>query len=655
MNLAFSHPLFLFGLAAGILPILIHRLIQRKAVSRDFSAVRLLLQSQKIMSRPHRLKHFLLLALRVLAVSTLALIMARPILMPRGLQAMAADGVKALILDNSLSMGYREERGERFEIAKEAGRKILESFGGQVAVIPTVSALKAASGERENRWMDPDEARQTLDTIPLSYGRGNPGAALSLAYRELRDTMGPKEIVILSDMARGDWEGFDWSKMGVVSGETDVHFFRIGGENRDDNFAVKRLELAEGEAVKGVPSRLEVAVANFSGRDGAPLVQLYLSGVKVDQKKVEVKAGGEGRLSFELFLNRPGWVEGEIRLSGDALPLDDTFYFSLKVRERVRVLLVDGDPGRSLKSSESYYLANALNPGGFDTSAFLSRVVTDEEFAGIELQPYEAVFLLDVAKPPGSRVASFLETGKPVFLFLGDRVIPGEYNRIPLFPWRLGEIRGEGRPERIVQADVRHGGLRDFSGPPGESLKKASIYRYYRIEGATRKLLSLGSQDPLLVEASQEKGRLFLFASSANLDWNDLPLKAAYLPLIQGLLKDAVGLSKDNLPATLRIGDPLEEKLTQVTGPAGGPGVYGFSLGGKEIRRGVNPPLEESDLSKLSGGEIQKRFGTLRVKIWEYREEEWNKGLTGKRELWPFLLGFLLVVLMAEMGVASRT
>ena len=68
MNLAFLNPLFLFGLAAGILPILIHRLIQRKAIPRDFSAVRLLLQSQRIMARPQRLKHILLLALRVLAV-----------------------------------------------------------------------------------------------------------------------------------------------------------------------------------------------------------------------------------------------------------------------------------------------------------------------------------------------------------------------------------------------------------------------------------------------------------------------------------------------------------------------------------------------------------------------------------------------------------
>lgn len=292
MSLAFSNPLFLFGLAAGILPILIHRLIRRKAIPRNFSAVRLLLRSQQIMSRPHRLKHFLLLALRVLAVVSVALIMARPLLMPRGLQAMSGSGVKALILDNSLSMGFREERGERFELAKKAARKILEDFSGRVIVIPTVFMEDRAALEGEILWMKPDEARKALDKIRLTFGKGDPAAALGLAYRTMKDQEGPKEIVVIGDMARGDFEGFDWKKMGVVSAEADLHFFRIGGPDRNPSFAVKGVELAEGEGVVDVPSRLSVRVANFSGRAGSPLVQLYLSGVKVDQKTVEVKAGG---------------------------------------------------------------------------------------------------------------------------------------------------------------------------------------------------------------------------------------------------------------------------------------------------------------------------------------------------------------------------
>ena len=51
---------------------------------------------------------------------------------------------------------------------------------------------------------------------------------------------------------------------------------------------------------------------------------------------------------------------------------------------------------------------------------------------------------------------------------------------------------------------------------------------------------------------------------------------------------------------------------------------------------------------------MQKRFGTIPIQMVEYKEEFLSKGVAEKRELWPFLLSFLLVVLAAEMGVASR-
>ncbi len=658
MNLAFLNPLFLFGLAAGILPILIHRLTEKKAILKKFSAVRLLLQSQKVMARPHRLKHLLLLALRILAVMSLVFMMARPVLTRQSLLTPVDSGAKILILDNSLSMGYREERGERYDLAKRAAKEVLEGRKGEVMLIPTAPLQGRAAGRNEIRWMSPQEALSELAVIPLSFGRGDPGAALVAAYRGLKDIKASKEVLIISDTARGDWEGFSLSKLGVVSSEAGVTFLRIGGPNQDSNFAVKGVVLAEGEAVAGVPARLEVTVVNFSDKSGSTLVQLYLSGVKVDQKSMELKAGQEGRALFELFLEKPDWANGEVRLSGDQMPLDDVFYFPLKIREKVGVLIVDGDPKTSLKASESYYLVNALNPGGSEGSPFLTKVITEEELTSLGPVPYDALFLLNVSRPQTSRMASFLEAGKPVFIFLGDRVIPEEYNSIPLFPWRLGGVKeaGDSKPARIAQANYDRESLRPFSSPKGESLKGASFRRYFKIDGSTKNLLTMENNDALLVQAELGKGTLFLFASSVDLDWNDFPLKAAYLPLIQGLLKEVVGLTRDSLPAGIRFGEPFEEKSspTQVTGPQGGPGIYQFFPQSDELRRAVNPPLEESDLGKVSDGEIKKMFGMINTRMVEYKEGTRSTVPAGGKELWPFLLAFLLVVLAAEMGVASR-
>jgi hypothetical protein len=657
MNLSFLNPLVLLGLVAGILPVLIHRLTKRDAIPRKFSAVRLLLQSQQVMAKPQRLKHLLLLALRVLAVLSLILMMARPVLTGPGFLAKGSEEAKVIILDNSLSMGYREDGGERLALAKKAAREMIEETRGRILILPTSSTHRQLVPQHEVRWLSSEEALREIERISLSFGRGDPAKALSLAYHRLKELKTPGEILILTDMVRGDWEGFNLSKIETLSGETPITFVRIGGANRDPNLALKEAKFVEGEAVVGVPLRLDATVSNESDQTGSTLVQLYLTGVKRDQKAMGLKAGEEEKTYFELSLDKPGWVDGEIRLTGDRLVYDDIFYFTLKIRDKVRVLIVDGDPRLSLRTGESYYLVNALHPGKAEGSPFLTRIITEPELDGHDLKPYDAVFLLNVARPQASKLIPFLESKKPVFIFLGDRVIAEEYNKIPLFPWRIQELKdtGASRPESISKIDINHESLRSFSGPTGESLRKASFYRYFRVDGSGKNLLTLGNKDPLLCEADLGNGKLFLYASSADLDWNDLPLKAAYLPLIQGLLKEAVGLGRESFPKGIRVGESFEEKSSpvQVMGPAGGPGIYRFSLPTGEVRHGMNPPLEELDLRKASPEEMKKRFGTLDIKVVEYKEGMISGVHGRKKELWPFFLGFLLIVLAVEMAIAN--
>jgi hypothetical protein len=654
MSLTFLNPLFLFGLAAGILPILIHRLTQRKAIPRKFSAVRLLLQSQRVTAKPQRLKHLLLLCLRILMVLVIVFMMARPVLTRPGIAGLQTGGAKVIILDNSLSMGFREQGGERFDLAKKAAKEALKGFEGQVAIIPTVDVQMRETAAKGVQWIKAEEARKEIETTPLSFGRGDTSSALGLAYQRLKDLKISKQILILSDMARGDWEGLDLSKLGTVS-DADVTFLRIGGQDRDPNFSIKSVSLIEGEAVVGSPARLEAVVSNLSEKSGTRLVQLFLSDTKVDQKSIDIKAGEDGKAYFELFMEKTGWINGEVRLSGDSLPSDDIFYFPLKVREKIRVLIVDGDPKTSLKASESYYLVNALRPGGSESSPFQVRVITETELASVDLRPYDTIFLLNVSRPYSSRLASFLESGKPVFIFLGNCISPEEYNAFTLLPWRIGGLRDlSQKPERISQIDPGRKSLNSFS-IESKSLKKASFQRYFKIEGSKRNLLTLGNQDPLLIEAEIGKSKLFLFTSSADLDWNDLPLNAAYLPLIQGLLKEAVGLRGSSVPAGLRIGEPFREQVrpVQIRGPQGGPGIYQFSLPSGEVRRGVNPPYEESDLAKMAEGELQKKFGTIPVKVIEYKEGTLKDIQGGRKELWPYLLAFLMAVIAVEMGLAN--
>jgi hypothetical protein len=650
MNLAFFNPLFLFGLAAAVLPILIHRITQKKIVRRDFSAVRLLIQSQRVTARPQRLKHLLLLALRMLAVATVALMMARPALVRPGFASFLKSGWDVLILDNSMSMGFVEDRGRRFDVAKKAAREALEGFGGRVALIKTASLGRG----QDSRWMSPEETLRQLDVIPLSFGRGDGTSALTSAYLELEEMKGERQILVISDMARRDWEGLDLSKAGVVP-EGNVTFLRVGGFARDPNLCIKDVSLTDDEIVAGVPASLEVTVGNLSDKPGAALVKLSFSGVKRDQKTITLRPGGEEKVTFNLVVDNPGWMDGEVTLSSDRLPSDDVFYFPMMVKEKVKVLIVDGDPGSSLKSSESYFLLSALRPGGQEESPFLTRVVTESGMADMDLGAYDTLFLLNVARPDLSIIASFLETGRPVFVFLGDRVVPEAYNTFSLAQWRIGERINLGESAGQVPRVQPDQGTLDLPARFKDLLKKASVRSYFRIEGGAKHLLTLSSQDPLLVEEEAGKSKLFLFASSADLDWNDLPLNAVYLPIVQALVNEAVGRAGSSIPADIRVGDSLKEEgpFSQIEGPQEVPGIIRSRLASGEARRGVNVPYEESDLVKMREDELKKKFGPMNVTVLEYKEGSLKDLQGGRKELWPGLLVFLLALLLLEMMLAN--
>jgi hypothetical protein len=650
MSLTFVNPFLLFGLAAVTLPILIHRIAKKKPVVRKFSAVRLLLQSRQTTAKPQRLKHLLLLALRILAIAAMVLMMARPVLVRPGTASFIEEGARVVILDNSLSMGYREDRGQRYEIAKKAVQETLADFGGRVVLIPTAD-VSAGQGFA---WMNPREALKATASIPLAFGRGNPAAALYSGYQQLKNLKMPEQILFVGDMARSDWENLDLTRLGTIP-EAELIFLRIGAAGRDPNFRIKNVRLQDDAVVAGVPSRLEVMVSNLSDQAGTRVVEVDLGNRKVDQKSIALEPGQEGTVYFELLVDKPGWQDGEIKLSADRLAVDDVYYFTVKTFDKVKVLVVDGDPRTSLKASESYFLSSALNPGASERSPFRTRVIVPGEMDRADLRSYDTIFLLNVARPDFSRLASFVEKGSPLFFFLGDRIVPEAYNRFSLFPWQIRARADPGEGAETIQPAGLSAELPGFLSGLADNLKRASIKTYYRVEGTFKPLLILGNREPLLMEAPAGKSRIYLFASSADLAWNDLPLTAAWLPLLQGLVKNAVGMTQISVDKGIRFGEPFGEQgpSTQTKGPPGGPGIYQFRLPAGEVRQAVNVPTEESDLTKISEDELRKKFGAIDLKVVEYAQDGLHGLRGGRKELWPALLGLLLTVLALEMILAN--
>src|SRR5438477_11948527 len=102
--LAFANPWLLTGLAAVGLPVLIHYLTRARPRRVAFPPFKFLLEACAGQQAIHRLRTFVLLAVRSLAVMALVFLFARPFLKPSG--AAAHPGARQrviLIVDASLS------------------------------------------------------------------------------------------------------------------------------------------------------------------------------------------------------------------------------------------------------------------------------------------------------------------------------------------------------------------------------------------------------------------------------------------------------------------------------------------------------------------------------------------------------------------------
>lgn len=548
MSLAFLYPLYLYGLVTTLIPTLIHLLNRRRLQRIRFPAVRFILLSQRRISRTYRLRHWFLLALRTMAVLFLVLLLAHPIFQTGvGLSAASGPASFAVILDNSLSMRWSGD-GEGFGKAKEALRRIVSSArdGDRMALVPT------NGGEAEKlRLAGPGDFTARLDLVEISGGTADVARALSRAYEILKEPAAQKEIWLFTDMALTGWTEFASASLSQFDPSIPLKVIKITSREEPLNAAVKEVKIRSQGVAVGLPIELEAPVVNFTDKKiDNLLVQLYLDREKADQKLVSLPPQGEVSVRFQFRARKPGALQGHVALQAAGLAGNPTVHFSLFAQDKLKLLVVDGDPKTSLVLSETFFLSRALNPSGAeDASLFQPVIAVPESLNSAALDSYQAVILCNVAAIPDSfvpRLRDYLIRGGGLILFLGDRVQPDDYHRKLLqtspsiLPARLIEKKAASPDgERIGRIDTNQPVL-DRLGDRllQESLLSARVRGYFRAEsqnGAV--LLTLANGDPFLIEKKIGAGRVLLITTAADRDWSDLPLKTAYVPLVQSMAR----------------------------------------------------------------------------------------------------------------------
>jgi aerotolerance regulator-like protein/VWA domain-containing protein len=695
MSVFFLYPLFLFGLAAASLPILIHLLNRRRLKRIRFPAVRFILLSQKRISRSYRLRHWLLLALRTLAVVFLALLLANPIFQTgAGLFAGAGPVALVVLLDNSLSMTWSGD-GNGFKQAKDAARTLISALneGDRAAIIPTNITGKESFHLKGQK----DVLLRDLDGIEIADGTANLTAALGKAYQTLNQPAGQKEIRVITDLGLTGWDQFSVSGLKQVDPSIPIKFIHISRKQTPANGTIKEIRLGGQGVGVNLPLDIDVTLANFGESEIKDvLAQLSVDGQGRGQKLVTIPPKSENTVSFQTRLAQPGAHAGQVTLKKEGLAGNASANFTLDAQDKLKMLVVDGDPQTSLVQSESFFLSRALNPTGErDASLFLPTVILPDGLNATALETYQVVILCNVAVLPDvflTKVTNFLRQGGGLLIFAGDKFQPDNYNQkfARDLPGQLSEKKlvPEANGEKITKYDAAHPALQFLADPIlQDSIRSARVWGYVRSNAGKTPLISLANGDPLLLEQKVGAGRIMFMATSADRDWTDVPLKTVYLPLIQSLSQYLAGGKRGSLDAGVVVGSVKEIALPpsfvgknlRVTKPNkqtvdvaiaaekdhavatiddnDRAGIYRLSLAAGGEKDGapqnyaVNPPLLESRLDEISQRELQAKLTPIRADV--IPVEALKQGGT-RTDLALPLLALLIITLLVESWLGQR-
>ena len=502
--MTFLTPLFLVGLGALAIPVLIHLIQREKKRVVEFPSLMFVRRIPYQSVRRRRIRHWALLLLRAAAIALIVAAFARPFLHQNGVAAAVGGGAREVVvlLDQSASMGY----GDHWDRAREAARAAVRGLGTDDRA--TLVLFSRNAEENMRATSDRSRLEAAINAARVGSDATRYGPALKLAESILaRSPLKRREVVLISDFQKTGWSGSE--EVRFPEGMT-ISAVSVASPNTA-NLAVPSVTFAR--ASFSGQERITVT-AGLSNKGDAPLkdvpVLLTIDGHEIQTERAAVAAHASGSVTFTQFTLAGPNVRGSVRAGSDPLPADNGFYFVLTPSAPVSLMVVDsGD-----RSDASLFLSKALSIG--TTPAFQVDSTPAMRLTPAALDKHAVVILNDTVFPPaagGGALRKFVERGGGLLVVMGDHS-SWPQGEADLLPGRLGATvdRTTGRSGSLGYLDYSHPVFEVFKAPRSGDFSAAHVFRTARSSRARPIASSRGST---MARSRRRSGRSGPAASSS--------------------------------------------------------------------------------------------------------------------------------------------
>ncbi len=648
--MSFLQPALLFALPLALLPVLVHLLNKRRHRTIKWAAMMFLVKATREDRGRRRLRHFLILACRVLAVAALVFLLSRPL--AGGWLAWTGGNrpeAIVLILDRSPSMEARPstESLSKRELAVERWQSAISDFASGTRLVLIDSAigepieLVGAEALADLPQTSPSDRAADL---PALFER-------ALEYLET-NRPGRSEIWIASDLQASNWLAADgrwgaarraYAELGqdmpvrvlALTGEPGgSHSLRLSGIHRDGPDLFLDLEIRRSA---DAPERL-------------PL-ELTLDGESVTVEEVAV---GQSVLEVRRRIDlgeREGGGYGRLSLPADLTPADNTVWFAYGEAAPRLTSVVSESPARPVLE-----LLGA--PPGLDTrrvevfsSTEAHRIPWDETHLVVWQAPLNEPALADALR-------EHVESGGSLLVLPPDE--DTEPGALPLLGmgWAAVEAAPLEETFPIASWDGSSGVLANFRDGRPMALDRLQIIRRRLVDGEGTALARYADGSPAVVRLREGLGEAVFLTSLPDRRWSDLGRYNDLLPIAERLLDGASRYRGDALNLEARQAGAGANSWAAVVSDHDTPradlhaGIY--RDGARVVA--VNPDAAEYDPLLLEREETEAIFEGMNMRLFEERVVREQNLAT---EIWrTFALAvvlFLLIEALLSLPPRRRT
>lgn len=542
----FLNPLLAFGAATFAVPVAIHLIFRMRKRRVVFSSLRFLQMSMLKESRRLKLRELILLLLRCLACILIALSFARPF---RNDSVLAGPGGRPaedamLVLDDSPSMNAQEGAGTRWQNALKQARDFLSSRESRdrAGLVLTGDATRAAVELTGNFATVASELKHERP----SALRGDLAAAVSTALDQLAASTQPrKRVLVISDFQttaidRGAWAALAQKAASIGRGaavELLAPASVAQGPTRLANLAVTDVRAKSDVWIENRPVPFIVRVANDGNNElPAVSVKLVVNGSVAASRILGLGPRSSTEVELDAVFPKAGEVSGYAEVEAhDAFPDDDRRLFALRLRDSIRVLVIEDKLAeKDAFLDQGYFVRMALEPkargveephgsnagAGAGVGNYIQALaleaskVTPENYRNADLIVLAGVSALTDGELLALEDA--VREGKNLIVFTGrsdGRLSEAFYNGafwkhgLGLLPARPGNLfegnRLENRFDKIGKFNAGHALFKPFVGENDANLRLPRFYRHYQPSVADLKMGAAGvdEKSPALAES----------------------------------------------------------------------------------------------------------------------------------------------------------